>query len=236
MKGYGQFCPIAKAAEVFCQRWTPLILRDLAGGASRFSQLQRGVPLASPTLLSRRLKELEAEGIVERRRSHAAGAWTYHLTPAGKEFVPIVMALGTWGQRWSRRELAPDEVNLDLFLWAMENTVDPMAFGKRRTVIELVLDDQPAHKSRWWFINENGACELCVREPGFEIDLYVMSNLPDMIRIWRGDLSLRAVISAGRLETHGRAKLVKAFPDWLSVSTLAHVAPARDAAHREAAE
>ena len=236
MKGYGQFCPIAKASEVFCPRWTTLILRDLAGGASRFSQLQRGVPLASPTLLSRRLKELEAEGIVERRRGQSGRGWTYHLTPAGMEFAPIVMALGTWGQRWSRRDLAPDEVNLDLFLWAMENTVNPAAFGDRRTVIELKLADQPAHKSRWWFINENGGCELCVKEPGFEIDLYVFSNLPDMIRIWRGDLSLGTVVSAGRLETHGRGKVVKAFPKWLSVSTLAHVAPARQAAHREAAE
>jgi len=57
MKRYGQFCPIAKAAEVFCERWTPLILRDLAFGASRFSELQRGVPLASPTLLSHRQQE-----------------------------------------------------------------------------------------------------------------------------------------------------------------------------------
>lgn len=236
MKGYGQFCPIAKAAEVFCQRWTALILRDLATGATRFSQLQRGVPLASPTLLSRRLKELEAEGIVERRRSQSGRGWTYHLTPAGEEFVPIVMALGTWGQRWTRRELAEHEINLDLFLWAMENTVDATAFGARRTVVELVLNDQPAHKSRWWFINENGACEMCVREPGFEIDLYILSNLPDMIRVWRGDTTLSSVVSAGRLETHGRSAAVKAFPKWLSVSTLAHVPPARDGALREAAE
>lgn len=227
MKGYGQFCPIAKASEVFCQRWTTLILRDLAGGATRFSQIQRGVPLASPTLLSRRLKELEAEGIVERRQSAARRGWTYHLTDAGEEFVPIVMALGTWGQRWSRRDLAEDEIDLDLFLWATENTVDASAFGKRRTVVQITFDDQPAHKSCWWFINENDACELCLKQPGFEVDLYVSGNLPDLIGIWRGDASLQSVADAGRLEVHGNNRLVKAFPRWLSASSLAHVASQR---------
>jgi len=72
-KRYGQFCPIAKAAEIFCVRWTPLIVRDLTFGASRFSELQRGVPLASPTLLSNRLKQLEREGIVQCANRQAGG-------------------------------------------------------------------------------------------------------------------------------------------------------------------
>ena len=117
MRTYGQFCPVAKAAELFCERWTPLILRDLALGASRFSELQRGVPLASPTILARRLAQLVAEGVVE-RRGGPRGRRTYHLTPAGQDFVPVVMALGLWGQRWSRRELAAHEVDLGLLLWA----------------------------------------------------------------------------------------------------------------------
>jgi DNA-binding HxlR family transcriptional regulator len=223
MKSYGQFCPIAKAAEVFCERWTALILRDMACGATRFSQLRRGVPLVSPTLLSRRLGQLVAEGIVERRRSESGRSWTYHLTPAGQEFVPIVMALGAWGQRWSRRELAEHEVNLDLLLWAMENSVRPDAFGKERTLVEVQFIDQPEHKRCWWFLNEDGRCELCLKEPGFEVDLYVLASLRDMIYIWRGDLSLRAALESGRLEAHGSAQAVRALPRWLGVSALADV-------------
>lgn len=102
MKSYGQFCPVAKAAELFCVRWTPLILRDLALGASRFTELQRGVPLASPTLLPNRLKQLEKEGIVHRRKSTSRRGWTYHLTQAGEELAAIVLSLGVWGQKWSR--------------------------------------------------------------------------------------------------------------------------------------
>lgn len=97
MRSYGQFCPIAKAAELFCERWTALIIRDLAAGATRFTQLRRGVPLASPALLSKRLKELAREGIFERRRPESGRGWTYHLTRAGEEFRPLVEALGVWG-------------------------------------------------------------------------------------------------------------------------------------------
>lgn len=203
MKTYGQFCPVAKAAELFCERWTALILRDLWLGASRFSELQRGVPLASPTLLSRRLKELEAEGVVERRRSAAGRSWTYHLTPAGQDFAPIVEALGIWGQRWSRRELAKHEVDLGLLIWAMERSVRPDAFGDRRAVVELAFPDQPAGKRRWWFVNEGGRAELCIDDPGFGVDLYLTVTLRDMIYIWRGDLALARALAQGRLEAHG---------------------------------
>ncbi|MDH3231996.1 MAG: helix-turn-helix transcriptional regulator [Alphaproteobacteria bacterium] len=227
MKSYGQFCPVAKAAEVFCERWTALIIRDLASGGRRFSALQRGVPLMSPTLLSRRLKTLEAEGILTRKRGESGGHWVYHLTPAGEEFAPLVMALGTWGQRWSRRELEEGEIDLGLFIYAMENTVDPSAFGERRTVVRLELTDQPKAKRLWWFLNEDGRAELCVEPPGPEIDLYIAASLPDMIRIWRGDESYARMLDEGRLEVLGPARLRRATRRWLNASVLAHVKPAQ---------
>lgn len=227
MKGYGQFCPVAKAAELFCERWTPLILRDLACGASRFSELQRGVPLASPTLLSRRLKELEAEGVIERRRSQSGRSWTYHLTAAGREFIPIIEALGIWGQRWARRELARSEIDLGLLLWALQRSVRPEAFGGRRAVVRLELADQPAKKRSWWFLSENDRTELCLEDPGFETDLYLTTTLPDLIYLWRGDLTLSRALEQGRLEAHGSAFARRALPRWFGVSTLAHVVPAR---------
>lgn len=223
MKTYGQFCPIAKAAELFCERWTALIVRDLGLGATRFSELQKGIPLASPTLLSRRLRELEAEGVIERRRSESGRRWTYHLTPAGEEFVPIVMALGTWGQRWSRRELAEHEADVGLLVWALENSVHPDAFGSGRTLVELQLTDQPAAKREWWFLNEDGHCELCLHPPGFEVDLYLVTTLRDMIYLWRGDLSLARALERERLVAHGAARARRALRHWIGLSELAHV-------------
>ena len=226
MRTYGQFCPVAKAAELFCERWTPLILRDLALGASRFSELQRGVPLASPTILARRLAQLVAEGVVE-RRGEPRGRRTYHLTPAGQDFVPVVMALGLWGQRWSRRELAAHEVDLGLLLWAVERGAHPDAFGGDRAVIELLFPEQPEQKRRWWYLNEHGRAELCLEPPGGEVTLYLQVSLRDMIRIWRGDLPLARALDDGVLEAHGGSAAVHALPRWLGVSPIADVASRR---------
>jgi DNA-binding HxlR family transcriptional regulator len=223
MKSYGQFCPVAKAAELFCERWTPLIVRDLAAGATRFSELQRGVPLMSPTLLSRRLKQLEAEGVVERRRSAGGKSWTYHLSRAGSEFVPLVEALGVWGQRWSRRQLAEGEIDLGLLIWGLERGVDPDAFGPGHSVVRLQLTDQPAAKSLWWFVNRNGRCELCLEDPGFEVDLYLACSLVTMIYIVRGDLGLSRAIDSGRLEVIGGAEARRALRAWLNLSPLAGI-------------
>ena len=224
MRTYGQFCPVAKAAELFCERW---IIRDLALGATRFSELQRGVPLASPTILSRRLAQLEAEGVVERHRDAGAGRWAYRLTEAGRDFVPVVLALGTWGQRWSRRELAEHEVDLGLLLWAVERSARAQAFGTGRSIVELEFPEQPAHKRRWWFLNEDGRTELCLEPPGSDVTLFLRVSLRDMILIWRGDLMLDRALAEGRLEAHGKRAAVRALPDWMGLSPLAHIGSQR---------
>jgi DNA-binding HxlR family transcriptional regulator len=223
MKSYGQFCPVAKAAEVFCERWTALILRDLGLGSTHFARLQRGIPQASPTLLSRRLKQLVAEGIVERRRSETGRSWTYHLTSAGEEFVPIVRALGVWGQRWLRRELADHEIDASLLLWAMERGARHDAFGARRGVVKLIFTDLPIRRRSYWFVVEKDATHLCVRDPGYDVNLYLTTTLPDMIYIWRGDLPLARAQDEGRLEAIGDGWARRAFPRWLARSRYADV-------------
>lgn len=229
-RGYGQFCPVAKAAEIFCERWNALLLRELGTGAYRFSELQRGVPLMSPSMLSRRLKELEREGIVERRENPAGTAPTYHLTQAGREFVPVVEALGVWGQRWSRRQLAEDEVDFRLLLWDMERTVAPAAFGDARTVVQLEFTDLRPPKRLWWFVNQPGVgAELCLNEPGFEVDLYLAATVADMIYVWRGDVPLRRALADERLTVHGPRRLVRRLADWLNLGPFAAIPPARAA-------
>lgn len=232
MRSYGQFCPVAKASELFCERWTPLILRSLAMGASRFSDLQRGVPLMSPSLLSKRLKQLEAEGILERRKTPNGGAWTYHLSEAGTEFLPLVEALGVWGQRWSRRELEAHEMDIGLLLWGLEHGVAPESLGRDPAVVKLELSDLPAHKREWWFLNRDGGCELCLKDPGYEVDLYLQSTLKDMIYIYRGDLPLARAIETERLEAHGSAQLRRALPAWLNLDRMTEIPSQRADAPR----
>jgi DNA-binding HxlR family transcriptional regulator len=223
MKSYGQFCPVAKASELFCERWTPLIVRDLAAGASRFSELQRGVPLMSPTLLSKRLKQLEAEGIVETRPATRGRGNTYHLTESGRGFIPLVIALGTWGQRWSRRQLVKGEIDLGLLVWSLERSANPAAFGKVPSLVQVEFTDQPKGKRLWWFVNRQDGCELCLDDPGYEVDLYLACTLPDLIYVVRGDLPLTRALSSGRLEAHGTAKARRSLRPWLNLSPLSQV-------------
>lgn len=222
MKSYGQFCPVAKAAEVFCERWNALIIRDLAAGPRRFAELKRGVPLMSPSLLSSRLKWLVEEGIVARvdvggRRPG------YALTEPGREFVPLVEALGVWGQRWTRRELKEHEIDIGLLVWSLESSTDPNAFGDRACLLRLELTDQIAAKRFWWFLNRKGRCQLCVDDPGGEVNLYVTCTLPDAIYIVRGDLTPAAAMASERLEVIGDGWARRGFPRWLNLGPLARV-------------
>ncbi len=229
MRSYNQFCPIAKAAELFCERWTALIIRELAGGGARFADIQRGVPLASPTVVSGRLKLLEKEGVIGRRKTESGNAWEYFLTDAGQEFVPIVMALGVWGQRWTRRELDENEMDLGLLLWALEKGANPYGLGKNRNVIEFDITDQPEHKRHWWFLNEKGKCELCVSPPDHDADIHVSATLADLIHVWRGDLGMAKAIDDGRLDISGSRTQQRAFAKWYAIASLADVEPVRPA-------
>ena len=226
MKSYGQFCPVAKAAELFCERWNALIIRDLIAGPRRFSDLQRGVPLMSPSLLSSRLKWLVDEGVIAH---HDLGEKRhgYILTQAGQEFAPLVEALGIWGQRWTRRELEDHEIDLGLFVWTLESTSNPNAFGRERCLIRLELTDQVKAKRLWWFLNRNGRCELCVKDPGGDVNLYLACTLADAIHIVRGDLSPAQAMNTQRLEVLGDSWARRGFSKWLNLGPLTEVTSCR---------
>ena len=229
MKSYGQFCPVAKAAELFCERWNALIVRDLAAGPRRFTELKRGVPLMSPSLLSSRLKWLIEEGVVAR---HDMGEKRpgYALTEAGREFVPLVEALGIWGQRWTRRQLKEHEVDLGLLVWSLESATNPNAFGARRCLVRLELTDQTEAKRYWWFLNRNGQCELCVEDPGGDVNLYLACTLPDAIYIVRGDLTPAKAIETQSLEVLGDSWASQQLVSWLNLSPLTSIKSCRQTA------
>ena len=137
---YKQFCPVAMAAEILCTRWTVVLLRELVAGSTRFNDLRRGVPRMSPALLSQRLKDLEADGIVCRTPSPTEpGVFEYHLTKAGRELEPLVEAFGVWGQRWVETELSLQHLDVSLLMWDMRRNLDPTPMPKRRSVIQFLL-------------------------------------------------------------------------------------------------
>lgn len=228
MRGYGQFCPVAKGAEVFAERWTPLVLRELLCGSTHFSDLHRGVPLMSRTLLSTRLKQLEEIGVV--KRTLGARGPEYHLTEAGREFAPIVEHLGEWGQRWFRSKFGNEELDVTLLMWDMRRNVKSDAFPPERISVRFNFSDQPASKRMWWLVSDHGEVDLCATNPGFEVALFVTTDLRTMCRVWLGDLPVRGAVNSGQIELDGSRELRRRFERWLGLSGFAGIKDGRRAA------
>ena len=227
MEGYGQYCPLAKGAEVFAERWTPLILREMLRGSTTFNDLHRGVPRMSRSLLSSRLRKLESCAVL--RRSLPSGSVHYELTTAGRELATVVRALGTWAQRWFRSSFTGDELDAGVIMWDIRCTVDARILPPVRSVVQFVFTDQPASSRYWWLVNEGGDVDLCPQDPGDEAALELHTTLRIMTRVWMGDLSFDEAQRSGRLKVHGTADLKRCLLRWLRLSPYAPVADARSA-------
>jgi DNA-binding HxlR family transcriptional regulator len=220
---YKQFCPVAMAAEILCTRWTILVLRELVSGSTRFNDLRRGLPRMSPALLSQRLKELEAAGIVKRSAvTKEPGVHEYNLTPSGKELEPLVLGFGQWGQRWVQSKLSLQHLDAPLLMWDMRRNLDPTPLPEKRSVIHFQYPEQPPSQRIWWLLVEPEAgCDLCSIDPGFDVDLYVSTDLKTMTAIWMGVDTVRSALSAKRLLLTGDRKLATNMQNWLGLSPFA---------------
>jgi DNA-binding HxlR family transcriptional regulator len=219
--GYGQFCPVALAAEIFCSRWTALIVRELLCGSTRFNELRRGMPRVSPTLLSRRLKELEQAGIVSSRPAAPSGTFDYVLTEAGEDLRPVVMGLGIWGARWTKTDLSLKNLDPSLLMLDMQRFLETRLFPPRRCTVRFHFPENGKADQVRWLVVENGAVDVCNVDPGFDVDLYVECPLRTMTAIWMGFAGVRQEIDAGRLELAGDRALADSMQQWLGLSKFA---------------
>lgn len=220
---YKQFCPVAMAAEILCTRWTVVLLRELVAGSTQFNDLRRGVPRMSPALLSQRLKELETAGIVCRGPSPTEpGVFHYQLTAAGRELEPLVEAFGVWGQRWVETELSLAHLDVSLLMWDMRRKLDPTPMPKGRNVIQFRYPELPSARRSWWLlVAPNAEVDLCSIDPGFDVDLYVSTDLRTMTAIWMGLETVRNALSARRMMLTGDRQLASDMQAWLGLSPFA---------------
>jgi DNA-binding HxlR family transcriptional regulator len=219
---YGQFCPVAMAAEIVCTRWTALVIRELLCGTTRFNDLRRGVPRMSPTLLSKRLKELEEAGIVRQERETPGGAGEYRLTEAGEDLRPIIMSLGFWGQRWVDSRLSLRNLDPTLLMWDMRRMLNPQPLPRRRCTIRFQFPEAGGGRSSHWLVVEpDGAVDLCSVDPGFDVDLFVNGSLHAMTSVWMGHSTVAREIEDCRLEVVGDAEIARSMQAWLGLSAFA---------------
>lgn len=225
MKLYGQFCPLAQATQLLCERWTLIVIREFIAGSTRFSELQKGVPLMSPTLLSTRLKQLVKAGVIESDASK--GSRSYRLTTAGQELRPIIELLGVWGHRWAQSDLSEDDLDAGLLMWDMRRTVDPSVFPQHRVVVQFEYYDAPIGAKNWWLVSENGEIDLCLTDHGYDVDIIIKCSLKVMTQIWTCQKTFNEAINAGDVTALGSPALVKKLQNWLRSSLLSQLG-ARD--------
>ena len=223
--GFGQFCPVAVACEIFAERWTPIILRELFAGSEHFNQIHRGIPLISRALLSRRLNDLEAAGVITKEPLPDQRGHCYRLTEAGMEFRPVIEALGTWGQRWTVR-VQPRNLDARFLMWNVRRRIARDLLPEKRVIVCFNFATVPVSYTgprAFWLMLERTQVEVCVDDPGFDVDVQVEADLAALAGVWLGDISFDAALRDGTIKLMGPRPLTKAFPSWLMLSHFAGV-------------
>ena len=215
---YGQFCPVSRGAEIFAERWTPLILRELLNGSHRFSELQLGLPRISRNLLTQRLASLASAGVIERRPAKRGRGFGYHLTSAGEELRPVVEALGAWGYRWGGADLPSGQLDPVLLMWFIRRRVQIQALRRARTVVR--FDFRRPRRSFWLRI-EPPAVDLCFTDEGFDVELSVDADLAALTAVWLGRVRLGEAIAAGSIRLDGDEDARPLFSRWFGLSPFA---------------
>lgn len=220
MKAYGQFCPLAQATQILCERWTLIILREMIAGSMRFSDLKKGVPMMSPSLLSTRLKQLIKAGVIEQKTK---GDKKYTLTQAGQEVRPMIELLGAWGHRWARSNLGSEDLDASLLMWDMRRTINPEVFPDHRIVVQFEFFDAPTGNKKWWLISENGEIDLCHDDKGHEIDIIIQCSLATMTAVWTCQEKFNDMIKNKKIVVMGDPKLTNNLQDWICSSLLSRL-------------
>src|SRR5262249_41423727 len=173
MRAYGQYCPIARGAEIFAERWTPLIIRNVHLGCETFGEILTGAPGLSRTLLTQRLKQLERLGIVEAAPKAPGRGHRYQLTSSGHDLFKVCQTLGEWGARWL--EIAPENLDPFVALWSMCNALRRDRLPGRRVVIRLDFTGfRPCE--RYWLLIEHRETEISKTDPGPAYDRYITAD------------------------------------------------------------
>jgi DNA-binding HxlR family transcriptional regulator len=211
-RSYGSFCPVAQASEVVAQRWVPLILREIMVGCHRFNEIRRALPLISPSVLAQRLKSLENDGVIRRRRDPQGVS--YHLTAAGEELRPIVDSLGHWARKWVTRDYRSYELDPAVLMWTLRRHVVEASFPSGRTVLHFQLEGAPPQRRYWWMVvlrTDDADVDVCLTDPGHPVTLTVTAKLRALVDLVMGDAELADSLRRRLVLVEGERELARRF-------------------------
>ena len=220
---YGQYCPLAIAAEILCTRWTMLVLRELLFGYTSFNEISRGVPRMSRTLLSNRLKDLVSSGIVAKTTKARDNHAKYSLTPAGKALGKVVFGMADWSQEWLEIEPSLENLDSDHLMWSIRHKAIPHPVLPNPFVVHFFLNDQPRKRQNSWLIFEDGLVDLCIIDRDFDVDVQINAAATTLTKVYMGWSELDEEIKAGTFKVFGDEKYTNILPEWLGRSRLADI-------------
>jgi len=221
---YGMICPITLACNVLEPRWTMPILTELWSGSSRFNEIRRGVGNISTALLSKRLREMEAKGLIDRIKDPATGQIDYLRTQMAVELEPAMNALARWAQRHIDAELATCNTSLPSLMWKLRREMVTAALPQQRIVLRFHFDDPDLGYDTYWLLARPGKeVELCTTVPGFEVDLFVETSLASLSSVMLARSSVAQEQARGQLFLSGNARLARTMDKWLPQSDYAGV-------------
>jgi len=222
MTAYGQFCPVALGAEIFAERWTPLILRELLLGPRSFGDIHRGVPRISKNLLTQRLESLRSSGIIEQVETDREHRHHYRLTLAGRQLGPVIDALGTWGYNWACKDLEDENLDPDFCMWSLRRMVRVEALPEERVVVAFEFR---RHADRYyWLVLQRPEVDLCIKDPGYEVSLEVEGTVAAIAHVCLGHVGLLQAMRNGDVDVRGTPRYRNALPSWLGVTRFAPAA------------
>jgi len=220
---YRQFCPLSKAAEILCERWTPLVLRELLLGSTHFNELMRGVPGMSPSLLSTRLRTLQRHGVISVERDGRSTRYT--PTQAGRELEPMLTEMSIWGHRWVRTDYADPDLDSSYLMLDIRRSLGGRTIATdRRVVVEIVFPRPRGRRDSYWLIAEPAEePDLCYLDPGYDVDVRMECDLRTLTMIWMGDGTWPEALGSGRIVITGRKDLAAKVPEWIGQNEIAAV-------------
>lgn len=220
--GYGQFCPVAKGAEIVATRWTPLILREIMSGERSFNDIHRGVPLMSRALLAERLRQLEQDGIVSKRLRPDRKGHQWGLTHAGEALREVIDVLGRWGLIYGRDKIKPGDRDSTVLMWALRRRVDRDALPPQRVVVRFDLSGVARCRTglrKHWLVLEPSMVDVCYKDPGFPVDITVTGEMSAMVSVYLGHSTWREVTRKA-LRIEGNRDVSRRLESWLQLDRL----------------
>lgn len=203
---YGQFCPVAKTAEIFGDRWSPLIIRELCYGPRSYGDFLTTIPLISRTMLSQRLKELADAGVVYANAKEKGRGHIYTLTAAGEAFRPVIGMMGEWGLKWGQGLIGPDDLDTKLLIWGIRRQIDREDIPAREFVVRFDFRGIPKgsrNPRHWWLLIRQDEIEVCLKDPGQNLDVVIEADLGAFTKVWTGYCGLEEAVARGLIAFRG---------------------------------